>query len=211
MIAVGFLSDLMQWLSAKGTDAQVLLGAVFSLNMGLTILKKFVDELNQRLLTAITAKIAAARNAGWLGDLSVIEDVSSAGFRSAVRCLVIERDDLEAQPPKFLVFTTFVAKTLMLLCASTALVCMAAPCTNRWTILLALPYPVYVVVLKIYEWKRRVAFWQLGRNVKREYDKLSPEDRKLIEDSRYSQSDIDKKLRTAKVRKCKTKAKSPMP
>ena len=190
-------SKILHWLADTGSPSQVLLGVVFSFNTGLALLKKFKEELNARLLSAVKEEIETARNAGWLGDLSIIDKISSASFRCVVRSLVIERDRLESGEYPFVVWSARTARSLMLACAMASLVCMAWPCTARWTALLIIPYPTYVAVSKLYERCKAKAFNDMRKKVKEEYDMLPNDDKKMISKNKISDKDIAKKLKGA--------------
>ena len=197
---MGFATAL-QWLGETGSDSQVMLGVAFSFNAGLALLKRFRDELNARLLSAVRGEIETARNAGWLGDLGILEEIESPSFRSAVRSLVVERDRLESGSCPFVVWSTRIARILMFLCATASLACMAIPCTARWTALLIAPYPVFVAVASGYECRKVGGFKEMREKVREEFDKLPAESKQLIAGSKYSKDDIAKKLHGAKGRK----------
>lgn len=194
---MGLMVDCLNWLSGTGTESPVLLGAVFSFNTGVALLRKFKEELNQRLLSAVKAEIDVARNAGWLGNLGALEDISSVDFRQAVRTLVLERDRLQNGPLGFVKWSAFVTKALMLDFAALALACMAHPCTARWTALLILPYPVHLFVSQIYESCKVSAFRRMRNDVKSAYDALPSEDKRRIEKDSIESADVDEKIRGA--------------
>ena len=194
------LCSCLQWLGEAKTSSQVLLGAAFSFNTGVALLKRFREELNQRLITAIHTEVNAARNAGWLGHLELLEDVSSPEFKEAARRLMMERDRLDARPLPFVVWTTRIAKALMLICASVSLVCMAIPHTARWTVFLFFPYPLFVVVANIYEWRKMKTFRKLRDGVKNAFGNLPEKDKKLLTDGEFADSDVKKKLKATRKR-----------
>ena len=195
---LSFLSEIRRWLGSSGSEAQILLGVMFSFNTGLALLKKFKEDLNTRLLSAVRVEIETARNAGWLGDLSIIDKMSSAGFRCAVRSLVVERDKLESGEYPFVVWSARITRTLMLISATIALVCMVVPCTARWTVLLIIPYPIYVLVSMVYEGRKVKAFEKMRTKVKAEYELLPVGDKNLIAKNRIYTKDIDNKLNGAR-------------
>lgn len=188
------IREIIKWLKATGTTSQVLLGAAFSFNAGVAILKRLREELNRRLKKAIHAKCNQARDAGWLGHLENLEQVSSPGFKEAARKLMAERDSLDARPLPFVVWSSGWAKMAMLLCAAVALVCMAIPHTARWTVLLFCPYPVFAAIATVYEKVKLGTFNKLTNNVKKEFGNLSEADKRLVMPGIELKAAVDRKL-----------------
>lgn len=198
------IHKILEWLKATGTTSLVLLGAAFSFNAGVAILKRLREELNRRLKKAIHAKCNQARDAGWLGHLENLEQVSSPGFKEAARKLMAERDSLDARPLPFVVWSSGLAKMAMLLCAAVALVCMTIPHTARWTVLLFGPYPVFATIATVYEKGKLGTFNKLTNNVKKEFDKLSEADKRLVTSGRCLKAAVDKKIMSAPKKKVKS-------
>ena len=124
--------------------------------------------------------------------------MSSAGFRCAVRSLVVERDKLESGEYPFVVWSARITRTLMLISATIALLCMVVPCTARWTVLLIIPYPIYVLVSMVYEGRKVKAFEKMRTKVKAEYELLPVGDKNLIAKNKIYTKDIDNKLNGAR-------------
>lgn len=195
------LSSCLQWLGETKSPSQVLLGAAFSFNAGVAILKRFREELNQRLILAIHSEVNVARSSGWLASLELLEQVSSCKYREAAMLLMAECNHLDAQPLGFVVWVTRISKALMIFCAAIALVCMAVPCTARWTVLLFFPYPLFVIVANAYEWRKLKKFEKLRERVKVAYEQLPEEDKQLLRCGAVAEADVKKVLKGKKSKK----------
>lgn len=145
-----FLSALWSWLMTKApNDDTTLLSVLFAFNAGFSTVDSIIGGMLKRLRTKIRCRICRYTDAEWIKSVAPDDTEQDKTKRDVMTALVKGVTDLQDEIPSMFCKNACVWKVFMAIAAAIALYCMAVPHTQRITLLLALPIPLFLLSCRI--------------------------------------------------------------
>ena len=187
-------------------DDVTLLSVIFAFNAGFSTVDSIVGGMIKNLRSKIRHRVCCYTEAKWIRSIAPTDTEKDKVKRSVLTALVKGVTDMQKEIPDMFSTNAFWWKIVMALSAAIALYCMAVPHTQRITLLLALPIPLFMLACRIELRSFNKRFGDACKNLEKE--------RKLITEADASEpeaGDVNSKISVAEEKVKSFEGIKPMP
>lgn len=136
------LSNVLAWVFKSYTDDLTLLGVLFTINAGLSVVDSITAKMTDALREEIKSEIAKFEGENWLKVIAPEETDSDKAIRSKLKPLVDGVVRMKEEIPSLFNDRSAYWKNVMTVVAAFLLACMAIPYTARILLLSVLTLPL---------------------------------------------------------------------
>ena len=136
------LSNALAWVFKSYTDDLTLLGVLFTINAGLSVVDSITAKMTDALREEIKSEIAKFEGENWLKVIAPEETDSDKAIRSKLKPLIDGVVRMKVEIPSLFSGRAAYWKNVMVGVAALLLVCMAIPYTARILLLSVLTLPL---------------------------------------------------------------------
>lgn len=145
-----FLATLSVWVMSKTPNNDVtLLSVLFAFNAGFSSVDSIVSGMLKNLRSEIRHRVCHYTETDWIRSIAPTDTEQDKAKRSILTALVKGVTDMQNEIPSMFCRNAFWWKIVMAISAAIALYCMATQHTERLTLLLALPIPLFMLSCRV--------------------------------------------------------------